>query len=1288
MKKRLFWSLVLFAGVAFYFWTQSRYPALNTKAAMGDRTGVLGISFDIILNYDAKSPLWYRIYAGTINWCYTNWKGMTFGLVFSAIVLNILSLFTYRKTSSVFINSLMGLLFGAPLGVCANCVAPIAQSLKDSGASTETTLSTAISSPTLNVVVLSMVFTLFPLHFAVTKVILTLFILVVVIPLLTKHFLEKQAHHTIGTATAAQALIPAQIPGNESVLVALLQVLISSTKKLGFVCLRTVPFMLLAGLLGTVFVEILPFGFFSGIEPSFWSILGISFFGTLLPVPIAFDVVTASSFLNSGLDSGLTMSLLFTLGIFSIYPFMLFWKHISFRVALALLITVVATGSFAGGAVNWYEHHRRDEALTAVSNLHLDKLTDLKANRLETTKSILLEACALPVGQALPESDYMSCYRKSLYQVAAALGDSEFCSLLDSDKNRSDCPVFVEQETQKTDPQLCDKAKDLLLCKTAYYKRLASLGRPMEWHCNGEADEAVRAICRQAIKLSAIVRDEDHKLCQSLPESAGWRTTCYYRFALNSSATLHDSSALDICRLIAHPPTRDRCLVDVGTILLTRTNDVDGCRKLGSAELTTECDQSVAYTLALDGNNPELCFEYLQSNQASDCWLKARSRLNAKTIERLHFLSQLEVPGDIQPIALDDHNGPSSQFIDHLMSNLPLMEHYESDTVRILRTRFIDNLDNPEVQTYFQRNEGKDLGLDSSISGMEFYVGFPSVGKGISAGDLNNDGWPDIVVSNFNGLDLYFNTGQRSFIRSQLGLNRDDSRYINSRHILIAAPADFNNDGWLDLYITTRGGDNFIIYNEQNSFLTARLARFPGSHRSATFATSIADVDKNGTLDLVNGNLTTGAFPFWKPESKNEFYFQRSLGKFESADFEDYNGVTLSTLFSDVNHDGEMDLFVGNDFATPDSFYWGPIREPIKFDRGINSPIPVTPHATMSYDSGDFNNDGFLDLFISEMTFEPTPEKDYCGEIKDPNYREDCRQASAAYLAIENWNMAGCMALTKSHLQITCSMGLLIRIAARLKQPDLCAKVPDNLVSFRKRCDYMAAHREVGQQPKFEGVPQRVDSNILLANDGKGRFVDRTDNTGVRSSYFSWGARFADYDNDGWQDIYVVNGTQIGKDIRPNVLFHNQKGQKFISAQESFGLDDYIHTSSFVDVDFDRDGDLDVIATGGLAPLRVFTNLNKSGNKAISFEVRMREGNRFGIGTKVSIEYDYEGKTGKQIREIKIGGGFMSYDPAVAHFGLGQVNEVKRVTIQWPNGQVESWQESFPANSHYIIEQK
>lgn len=116
MRKRLIWSLILFFLVALYYWTQSRYPALNTKAAMGDRTGVLGISFDVILNYDAESPLWYRIYAGTINWCYTNWKGMTFGLLFSAIILNILSLFTYRKTSSVFINSLMGLFLALHLG--------------------------------------------------------------------------------------------------------------------------------------------------------------------------------------------------------------------------------------------------------------------------------------------------------------------------------------------------------------------------------------------------------------------------------------------------------------------------------------------------------------------------------------------------------------------------------------------------------------------------------------------------------------------------------------------------------------------------------------------------------------------------------------------------------------------------------------------------------------------------------------------------------------------------------------------------------------------------------------------------------------------------------------------------------------------------------------------------------------------------------------------------------------------------------------------------------------------
>ena len=162
MKKRLVWGIILFSGIAIYFWTQSRYPALGTKAAMGDRTTALGIAFDIIWNYDATSPLWQRILAATGNWCYTNWKGMTFGLLFAAVTLTMLGLFSFRRTKSVFLNSVIGVFFGAPLGVCANCVAPIAQSLKDSGASTETTLATAISSPTLNVVVLSMAFTLFP----------------------------------------------------------------------------------------------------------------------------------------------------------------------------------------------------------------------------------------------------------------------------------------------------------------------------------------------------------------------------------------------------------------------------------------------------------------------------------------------------------------------------------------------------------------------------------------------------------------------------------------------------------------------------------------------------------------------------------------------------------------------------------------------------------------------------------------------------------------------------------------------------------------------------------------------------------------------------------------------------------------------------------------------------------------------------------------------------------------------------------------------------------------------
>ncbi|MCB0385425.1 MAG: hypothetical protein KDD43_08535, partial [Bdellovibrionales bacterium] len=193
--------------------------------------------------------------------------------------------------------------------------------------------------------------------------------------------------------------LPTAIPSepapiiNESWGSALFHVLKDTLRKLIFVSVRTVPFMLLAGLLGSALVESLPFDFFTEIETNPWSLIAIALFGTLLPVPIAFDVIMANSLMSSGLPSGLAMTLLFTLGIFSVYPLMLFWTYISRRVALTLFSVVVVMGTLGGAFIHEVEARQTDLAMNLYDATLLDRIKDFQKDPKGTTQAIVAEEC-------------------------------------------------------------------------------------------------------------------------------------------------------------------------------------------------------------------------------------------------------------------------------------------------------------------------------------------------------------------------------------------------------------------------------------------------------------------------------------------------------------------------------------------------------------------------------------------------------------------------------------------------------------------------------------------------------------------------------------------------------------------------------------------------------------------------------------------------------------------------------------------------------------------------------
>jgi len=170
MKKRVLIVLLMIILVAGFFWTQSRYPALDEKALMvGAAIDADSLSFNAILTIEDSMPMLQKIPYATINWIYTNKEGMTFGLILAALFLTLLHFIPHHHNKNTFLNTFKGTLIGAPLGVCVNCSAPIAKAMYKGGSELETSLATMFSSPTLNIIVITLLFTLFPLYLATTK---------------------------------------------------------------------------------------------------------------------------------------------------------------------------------------------------------------------------------------------------------------------------------------------------------------------------------------------------------------------------------------------------------------------------------------------------------------------------------------------------------------------------------------------------------------------------------------------------------------------------------------------------------------------------------------------------------------------------------------------------------------------------------------------------------------------------------------------------------------------------------------------------------------------------------------------------------------------------------------------------------------------------------------------------------------------------------------------------------------------------------------------------------------
>lgn len=500
-----------------------------------------------------------------------------------------------------------------------------------------------------------------------------------------------------------------------------------------------------------------------------------------------------------------------------------------------------------------------------------------------------------------------------------------------------------------------------------------------------------------------------------------------------------------------------------------------------------------------------------------------------------------------------------------------------------------------------------------------------TTGSGAAFIDYDNDGWQDIFLVNGTRLDglppnlnstnrLYHNTGNGKFndVTEKAGL-------IRTGWGQSVCSGDFDNDGYTDLFVSSYG-KNALYRNNRNSTFTELAEKAGVANNRTRWGSGCAflDYDHDGLLDLfvasyIDLDLKTAPLPETGPcqykgimvacgppgltGGSNTLYHNNGNGTF--SDVSEKSGIIkangtygLGVLTADFDNDGWTDIYVANDSA-PAALYHnnknGTFTD-IGIEAGCALSIDGKPQAGMGVTAGDYNRDGWLDIF----------------------------------------------------------------------------------------------------KTNFSG-----DTSSLYRNTGKSTFDDVTfpAGMGLNTRWLGWGCGFIDVDNDGWTDIFLVNGhvypevekltTEAGY-AQPKVLYRNLQNGSFADVSQKAGeavvSPNPSRGAAFGD--YDNDGDVDILINSVNGPPQLLRADSLNQNNWIKIKLAGVKSNRDGIGARIKCVTE----DGTQIDEVRSGGSYYSQNDLRVHFGLGKNQRVQSLEISWPGGKVETLK-NVAANQLVVVKE-
>lgn len=330
------------------FWFLARYPALIQKAdVVGQSVSSMTFASEI-WSVAAGSSIFVVILAGAVNWLYAMKIGMTFGVLFGALLHTTLQYFPLKVGGNVMLNSVKGAVVGMPMGICANCAVPTACGVTRGNGRLEVALGFLFSSPNFNPVVVMMSVAALPSGMVAAKYAVMVLMIVVGVPVLVRMFGDKPVPDSAelsmdGLGTAESCALPPAGASIESTWTVAKELGRQFVGHVWMLTKPTIAIMLAASLLSAAVLAVLPLDELLA-NPSMAGLGLVSVISTLMPVPIALDVLFAAQLQAAGGAPGYVMIFAMTLGTYSIVPAIYLWREVSKRLSVSLFAIFALVG--------------------------------------------------------------------------------------------------------------------------------------------------------------------------------------------------------------------------------------------------------------------------------------------------------------------------------------------------------------------------------------------------------------------------------------------------------------------------------------------------------------------------------------------------------------------------------------------------------------------------------------------------------------------------------------------------------------------------------------------------------------------------------------------------------------------------------------------------------------------------------------------------------------------------------------------------------------------------------